>query len=155
VQPGIIMLFIQSQQAPIILADEASPLVQVMTQPISVISTLHMPIAIQHWQTHMPFIIMQHPIMPLGFIMHSCCIMAAAVLSLQVQVHFIPPEIFSIFMVHRGTISPVIPGIIPGPICWEGMLMPMPTGAIIPIRSLVIVLLTPGSFLKRCVVQRP
>jgi len=96
----------------------------------------------------MPFIIMQHPIMPLGFIMQSCCIMAAAVLSLKVQTHFIPPEIFSIFMVQRGTISPVMPGIIPGPICVEGMPIPIPTGAIIPMRSLVIVLLTPGSFLQ-------
>jgi len=48
VQPGIIMLFMQSQQAPIILADDASPLVQVMMQPISDISTLHIPMEMQH-----------------------------------------------------------------------------------------------------------
>jgi hypothetical protein len=83
--------------------------------------------------------------MPLGFIMQSCCIMAAAVLSEQVQVHFIPSEIFSIFMVQRGTITPLMPGIplmvgiIPEPIIEPPMGIPIPIGAIIPMRSLVIV----------------
>lgn len=45
VQPGMLtQLIMQSQQAWIILAQSASPLVQVMRQPISVISILHVPI---------------------------------------------------------------------------------------------------------------
>src|SRR4051812_30867548 len=43
VQPAIIMVDMQSQQAWIILPHSASPEVQVMTQPSLVISHLHMP----------------------------------------------------------------------------------------------------------------
>src|SRR4051812_14293459 len=138
------MLFMQSQQAQIILHARSSPLVQVITQPISVISTLHMPIGRQHWLTHMPFTIMQQPSMPFGFIMHSCWSIAAAVLSEHVHTHFIPPCTFSICIVQRGTIMPVgIDGIMPALIELLGMVMPMLLLIVeaIPIRSEVIVLL--------------
>jgi hypothetical protein len=77
---------------------------------------------------------MQHmPIMPLAFIMHICCNMPAAVLSSHIMVHFIPLDIFSIFMVQRGIIIPFMPfimdGIIPMGICI----------GIIPMRSAVII----------------
>jgi hypothetical protein len=151
VQPGIIMLIMQSQQAWIILADIASPEVQLIMQPISIISTLHMPIGILHMQHIMPFIIMHMPIIPLAFIMQSCCIIAAAVLSSHMQVHFMPPAIFSIFIVQRGTIIPFMPmpigivdieGIIPMP------LIPIIEGFIIPIRSLIIVPVMANSVVK-------
>lgn len=48
VQPGIIMLIMQSQQAWIILQAIMSPLVQVIMQPMSIISTLQVPIGIMH-----------------------------------------------------------------------------------------------------------
>ena len=72
VQPGIIMLIMQSQQAWIILHAIMSPLVQVMVQPMSVMSILQVPMGIMHWQHIMPFIMQHMPIMPLAFIMHIC-----------------------------------------------------------------------------------
>jgi hypothetical protein len=63
--------------------------------------------------------------------------MLAAILSSQVQVIFIPPWHFSIFMVQRGTI--IMLGIIwaPMPPIGPGA-MPMP-GMPMPIRSIIIV----------------
>ncbi|MBV8780482.1 MAG: hypothetical protein JO353_03715 [Phycisphaerae bacterium] len=72
VQPGIIMFIMQSQQAWIILQAILSPLVQVMVQPMFIISILQVPMDIMHWQHIMPFIMQHIPIMPLAFIMHSC-----------------------------------------------------------------------------------
>jgi hypothetical protein len=117
VQPGIIIAHIQSQQAWIIFMQLASPLVQVIAHPISIISTLHVPI-MPMLQQHigMPFIIMQQLIMPPCIIMHRFFIISAAVLSSQVQVTFMPPGHFSIFIVQRGIIMPMvfaIPGIMP------------------------------------------
>ena len=47
VQPGCIIAAMQSQHAMIILALDASPLMQLIVQPISVISILHIPIDIE------------------------------------------------------------------------------------------------------------
>lgn len=141
------MLFMQSQQAWIIFMHMASPLVQVTMQPMSVISHLVMPIGMQQLQTIIPFIVIQQPSIPPAFIIIICCIIAAAVLSSHVQVIFIPPVIFSIFIMQRGIIMPepgcididgIIPfimGIIPGimPLFIIGIIIP-----ICIIRSLVI-----------------
>lgn len=43
--------------------------------------------------------------MPPAIIWQRFCIMAQAVASSQVQVNFIPPVIFSIFIMQRGTIT--------------------------------------------------
>src|SRR5689334_9408127 len=89
----------------------------------------------------MPFIIMQQPSIALGFIMQSCWSMTAAVLSEQVQVHFMPPDTSSNFIVQRGTIMPAgIEPIVIGPdICC--MLLGIETVLIMPLmRSLVEVL---------------
>ena len=53
----------------------------------------------------------------------------------QVQVIFIPPSHFSIFIVQRGTISQLDGAIIPGII---GPVAPGIPGIIVPIRSIVI-----------------
>jgi hypothetical protein len=65
VQPGIIMLIMQSQQAWIIFMQAASPLVHVIVQPISVISILQVPI-MPMLQVHIgiPFIIIMQPQAP-------------------------------------------------------------------------------------------
>ena len=104
VQPAFIMVAMQSQQAWIMAAHWASPLVQVTLTPLSVISHLHMPMVKLQVQTTMPFIIMQQLTMPPASMVHKFCIMLQAILSSQVQVIFMPPVHFSIFMVQRGTI---------------------------------------------------
>ena len=68
--------------------------------------------------------------------------MAAAVLSSQVHITFIPPVHFSIFIVQRGIIIPFIAGMVMG-IPVIGMLIE----PIIPIpRSMVIMLFIVSSF---------
>jgi hypothetical protein len=137
----------------------ASPLVQVITQPISIMSILQVPITpMLQVQQVMPFIMQHIEHMPPCIIMQRFFIISAAVLSSHTIVHFIPLAIFSIFIVQRGImlmpriiappgidmagIMPMgisIPGIIPGIMLIE----PMP---IIPIRSPVIMLLMACSF---------
>jgi hypothetical protein len=65
VMPGIIMPIMQSQHAWIIFSPCLSPLVQVTVHPISVISTLHIPIMpTLHMHIGIPFIITQHEHIP-------------------------------------------------------------------------------------------
>ena len=66
-------------------------------------SHLHMPMV--RWQQHtiMPFIMQQQEHMPPWNIMQRFCIMLHAIGSSQLQVIFIPPVHFSIFIVQRGT----------------------------------------------------
>ena len=104
VQPALHMAIMQSQQAWIIEQHAGSPLVQVMQQPFSIISHLHMPIIMLQQQTIMPFIIMQQLHIPPAIIVHRFCIIVADILSSHVHVIFIPSLHFSIFMVQRGTI---------------------------------------------------
>jgi hypothetical protein len=104
VQPAFIMQLRQSQHDWIISQHLASPLVQVTTMPLSVISHLHNPSARLQQQTIMPFIIMQQLHRPPCIMLHRFCIMLHAVLSSQVQVIFIPPWQRSNFIVQRGTI---------------------------------------------------
>jgi len=147
VMPGIIMAFMQSQQAWIIFSQFLSPDVQVIMQPISVISILHIPIIpMLQQQQHMPFIIMQQETIPPAIMLQRFCIIMAAVLSSQVQVMVMPPSHLAIIIVPRGIIMPGMlddSGIIIGMRPIMGMFMGMP---IIPppmpmlvIRSLVIV----------------
>jgi len=73
VQPAFMQAFMQSQQPWIISQHLASPLVQVMTQPSFVISTLHIPIIrlqLQHMLHLQPAIIL-----------HRFCIIVEAVAS--------------------------------------------------------------------------
>jgi hypothetical protein len=157
VQPGIIMALMQSQQAWIIFMQFASPLVQVIMQPMSIISILHMPIIpMLHMQTGMPFIMQHMETMPPCIIMQRFFIISAAVLSAQVIVHFMPPVHFSIFIMQRGIIMPFIAPFIPeapGIMPFTGMpiipgIIPIPGIPIIP-RSLVIVLVMLNSFLMK------
>jgi hypothetical protein len=115
VQPAFIMAVQQSQQAWIMAQQAASPLVQVIVHPLSVISHRHMAIIRSQRQVIMPFIIVQHEHMPPAFMVQRFCIMPQAMASSQVQVIFMPPGHFSIAMVQRGTIimlaTPV--GIVP------------------------------------------
>jgi hypothetical protein len=135
VQPAFIMVFMQSQQAWIISQHLASPLVHRMVQPSAVMSHLHMPIVRLQQQTIMPFIITQQLHMPPASMAQRFCIMLQAVLSVQVQVNFMPPVHFSNFMVQRGTIIMFTVGGMP-------MVAPMP-GAPMPViapRSIIMVL---------------
>ena len=94
----------QSQQHWIILQQSASPLVQVMQQPLGIISHLHTPMVKLQQQTIMPFIMQQSEHMPPWSIMQRFCIMLQAMGSSQEQVIFMPPLQCSILKVHRGTI---------------------------------------------------
>ena len=147
VQPASIIIRMQSQHAPIMAAAALSPLVQVMATPMSVISILHVPIIMLHWQHVIPFIIMANEHIPPCVIMHRLWSMAADALSSHAQVIRIPPSIFSNVMRQRGVIIPIMPGAImagipamPVPIDMPGI-MPAPIvdipGIIIP-RSVVI-----------------
>jgi hypothetical protein len=104
VQPAFIMADMQSQHDWIISQHLASPLMQLMTQPSLVISHLHMPMVRLQQQTIMPFIMQQQLTMPPPSMVQRFCIIEQATGSSQLQVIFIPPVIFSIFMVQRGTI---------------------------------------------------
>ncbi len=105
VQPAAMQAAMQSQHDWIILQHSASPLVQVTQHPSVVISHLHMPIVRLQQHTIMPFIMQQHDTIPPAIILQRFCIMAQAAGSVQVQVIFIPPAHFSIFILQRGTIT--------------------------------------------------
>jgi hypothetical protein len=104
VQPALAMAAMQSQQAWIMAPQLASPLVQVMQTPPSIISHLHIPMVMLQQQTIMPFITMQQLHMPPAIMVQRFCSMAAEVWSSHLQVIFIPPVHFSIIIVQRGTI---------------------------------------------------
>lgn len=115
-----------------------SPLVQVTQTPSLVISHLHMPMHRLQQPTIMPFIMQQQLHMPPASIEHRLCMVVQAIVSVQVQVIFMPPVDFSILKVHFGTIIMlggiivgVMPGVVPG-------MVPMP---VMPIaaRSIIIV----------------
>ena len=128
----------QSQQHWIILQQSASPLVQVMQQPLGIISHLHTPMVKLQQQTIMPFIMQQQETMPPASMEQRFCSMLHAVGSSQVQVIFMPPGHFSIFMVQRGTIMKLgVAGAIAGVPAGPGIPMP---GMDMPVRSIIIVL---------------
>jgi hypothetical protein len=136
VQPAPIMQLRQWQQAWIISPHLASPLVQVMQTPLSVISQRHSPIVGLQQQTIMPLSIMQQLTMPPCIMVQRFCIMLHAVLSSQEQMIFIPPWHFSNFMVQRGTIIQLA-GITLGlPIMGVPML-PVPIMPAIEARSII------------------
>ncbi|WP_406697410.1 hypothetical protein V5E97_00990 [Singulisphaera sp. Ch08] len=143
VQPASIMVAQQSQQAWIMAQQSLSPLVQVMQQPSSVISHLHMPIMRLQQQTIMPFIIIQQEHMPPASIVQRFCIMLQAILSSQVQVIFMPPGHFSKTILHRDIIIMFMPvGIAEGPLIIPAPMPGMPVvGAVIPIRSIILFIL--------------
>jgi hypothetical protein len=76
-----------------------------MQHPSFIISHLHMPIIMLQQQTIIPFIMQQHETIPPAIIVQRFCIIAHAVGSVHVQVIFIPPAHFSIFITQRGTIT--------------------------------------------------
>jgi len=137
VQPAFMQAVRQSQQPWIISQHALSPLVQVITQPSFVISTLHAPIVRLQQQTIIPFI-MQHTLhIPPAIMVQRFCIMAQAVGSSQVQVIFIPPATFSTFMAQRGTITMFgIPGVAGVPIGIPAAIPVIPIAA----RSIIIAL---------------
>jgi hypothetical protein len=118
------MVHMQSQQAWIISQQALSPLMQVMHTPSLVISHLHIPIVKLQQHTMAPFIMQQQLHLELAIMLQRFCSMLQAILSSQLQLIFIPPVHFSIFIVHRGIIMPAIAGVI------AGIVVPIP--AIIP-----------------------
>jgi hypothetical protein len=102
--PALVMQLRQSQQAWIISQHLASPLVQVIDTPLSVISQRHMPMVMLQQHTVMPFIVMLQLIMPPCSIVQRFCIMLHAIGSSQWQMIRMPPWHFSNFIVQRGTI---------------------------------------------------
>jgi len=113
VQPQSMQQLRQSQQAWIISQQLWSPLVQVMQQPVSVISNRHMPIVKLTVQQVMPFIMQQQLHMPPASIVHRFCTMLQAILSSHTQVILKPPVHFSTLKVQRGTIIQFVPVVIP------------------------------------------
>jgi hypothetical protein len=140
VQPDFIIVFMQSQQPWIMALQAASPLVQVTVQPLSVISHLHMPIVSEQQQTIMPFIMQQQQQGPAASMEHRLCSVVQAMSSSQLQVIFMPPLIFCILKVQRGTIIQ-FDGIAEGiPMPGAPIPIPMPI-PVIPIaaRSIIMV----------------
>jgi hypothetical protein len=148
VQPSLSIVLMQSQHAWIISEHLASPEVQEIMTPLSVMSHLHMPMVILQQQTIMPFIIMQTVHMPPWSMLHRFCTMLAPILSSHEQVIFMPPLIFSILKVQRGTIIQLVLGIMPGA-PMPGAAAPIPPiipGMPIPVRSIIIPLDMVDSF---------
>ena len=100
----------QSQHDWHMAQQSSSPLVQVMHTPILVSVHSHLHIDKLHWHIIMPFIMQQQLHMLPAIILHMFCKVAAEISSSQVQVIFMPPLHFSIFMVQRGTMHICIPG---------------------------------------------
>jgi hypothetical protein len=141
VQPALRQAAMQSQQPWIIAMHPASPLVHVMMQPSLVMSHLHIPIIRLHVQQVMPFIMQVHEHMPPASMVQRFCIMARATASSHTQVIFMPPCIFSMVILQRGTIIMLgaigvvaMPGIGEPPMPMPGIPMPIPD------RSIIIVL---------------
>jgi hypothetical protein len=104
-QPAFMQPMTQSQHAWIMSQHALSPLVQVMQQPLAVISHLHMPIVMLQQHTIMPFIVQHMLHIPPAIMPHRFCIIVQAAGSSHEQVTFIPPAHFSTFIMHRGTIT--------------------------------------------------
>ena len=126
VQPSFMRPHMQSQQAWIMSQQALSPLMQVMQTPSLVISHLHMPMVMLQQQTMVPFIMQQQLHLEPAIMEQRFCSMLQAILSSQTHVIFMPPVHFSILMVQRGIIMPVIAG------AALGMALPMP-GITIPV----------------------
>jgi hypothetical protein len=141
VQPDFSIVLRQSQQAWIISAHLASPLVQVTHTPSLVISHLQIAIVKLQQQTVMPFNMTQQLHMPPASIVHRFCTMLQAILSSHEQVILKPPWHFSTLKVQRGTISQFVPAGIPVGV---PIVVPIPgtliPGMLIPERSVIIVL---------------
>lgn len=147
VQPAFIMAVMQSQQAWHISQHLASPLMQVMQQPSSVVSQrqLHM----QRLQLHiiMPFMVQQRVHIPPASDMHMFCIMLVDIASSHSQVIFIPPLQCSSVILQRGTIIPIIGELIIG----EPIDMPLIIGLpimplIVPAAGIIIVFIIESPF---------
>jgi hypothetical protein len=107
-----------------------SPLMQVTQTPSLVISHMHMPIVRLQQHTIAPFIMQQTLHFEWAIMEQRFCSMPQAILSSQTQVIFIPPVHFSIFIVQRGIIIPVMAGFI------AGIVAPIPD--IIPVIGFIV-----------------
>jgi hypothetical protein len=103
---------------------------QLTETPSLVISHMHMPIVRLQQHTMAPFIMQQTLHFEFAIMEQRFCSMLHAILSSQTQVIFIPPVHFSIFMVQRGIIMPVIAGFI------VGIVAPIPD--IIPVIGFIV-----------------
>jgi hypothetical protein len=127
----------QSQQAWIMLQQAASPLVQVMQTPFSVTSHLHMAIVMLQQQAIIPFIMQQQEHIPPAIMVQRFWIIAAEAASSQTQFIFMPPLIFSIVIVQRGTIIIEPLGMVEGAPTAPAPVPPMP---IMLARSIIMAL---------------
>ncbi|HEX3726324.1 MAG TPA: hypothetical protein VHV08_08775 [Pirellulales bacterium] len=139
-QPAFMQVIMHSQQAWHMAAQCSSPLVQVMQTPIFVSSHSHLHIDMEHWHSIMPFIMQQQLHKLPAIILHMFCKVAAATSSSQVQVIFMPPLHFSIFMVHRGTMHICMA---PGPAVGMGPAIGLPRDPIMAL-SIIIMLVIPN-----------
>jgi hypothetical protein len=143
-QPDLSIVVMQSQHPCSISQHILSPEVQVTHMPLGSISHLHMPMVRLQVHMAMPFIIMQQLTMPPAIMLQRFCIMVQAALSSQVQVIFMPPVHFSIFMVQRGIISHCAPvGMLIGAVM-PGEAMP---GMLMPVRSIIMLVIRKTPFL--------
>jgi hypothetical protein len=139
-QPDAIIFIMQSQHAWIMSQQALSPDVHIIMQPSAVISHLHIPIIIPHVIIGMPFIIMQHDIIPPAVIIIMFCIIVHCILSSHIHMIFIPPSTFIIVILQRGVIIMFgiipIPGIIIPPIPF---MVPIEAPAIVPVIVVMVV----------------
>jgi hypothetical protein len=131
-QPAAIIFIMQSQHAWIMSQQALSPDVHIIMQPSAVISHLHIPIIIPQVIIGMPFIIMQHDIIPPAVIIIMFCIIVHCILSSHIHMIFIPPSTFIMVILQRGVI--IMFGIIPIP----GIIIP-PIPLMLPIEVPIVV----------------
>ncbi|HWY87514.1 MAG TPA: hypothetical protein VNX28_12350 [Gemmataceae bacterium] len=152
VQPAAIMVDMQSQQAWIMSQHALSPLTQVTQTPSLVISHLHIPIVKLQQHTMAPFIMQQQLHLAPAIMLHKFCNIPQAILSSHEQVIFIPPLHFSIFMLQRGIIIPVMAGAAAGmalPIIglpMAGIIIPVLIGFMVAVVIIGLLCWSPPSY---------
>jgi hypothetical protein len=139
-QPAFAQAQIQSQHAWIMSQHALSPLVQVKHTPFLVIVQSHLHMHKLHWHISMPLMVQHRLNIPPAIILHMFCRVAVDTSSSHVQVTFMPPVHFSIFIVQRGTMHiPCIIADMPG--IWPCIGDPdMPMGLLVRFRSIIIAL---------------
>jgi hypothetical protein len=114
--------------------------VQVKQTPSLVLVHSHLHMAILHWHITMPFIMQQQLHMPPAIILQRFCIITRDISSSHLQVIFMPPAHFSIFIVQRGTMAMPAgaPDMVPG-IAMPGIEVPVVPSMPLSIIIMVIV----------------
>jgi hypothetical protein len=125
----------------------------VIVTPLAMFSHLQVAITRAQVQHGMPFIRQQQVHIAPGIMAQRFCIIETAMASSLVQVIFIPPLIFSIFMVQRGIIMPG--DIMPMPGMMPGMGIGIPIPGIMFMLGIIVFIIPPSLVMVAMLVSFP